>query len=80
MSKAQKTRMLKDIFKQDDEMSELEKMKDFDEMISESDRTEFEYEEYEEEIEIKAKDLAKYVKNSDELLRTKRMKQEEDDE
>ena len=61
-------------------MSELEKMKDFDEMISESDRTEFEYEEYEEEIEIKAKDLAKYVKNSDELLRTKRMKQEEDDE
>jgi len=31
-----------------------------------------EYEEYEEEIEIKAKDLAKYVANSDNLLKMKK--------
>ena len=47
--------------------------------MSESERTDAEFEEYEEEIEIKAKDLAKYVKNADELLRLKRMKEEDDD-
>ena len=31
-----------------------------------------EFEEYEEEIEIKAKDLAKYVKNSEDMLKMKK--------
>lgn len=32
---------------------------------------EFDYEEYEEEIEIKAKDLSKYVANADAYLKAK---------
>ena len=33
---------------------------------------EVEYEEYEEEIEIKAKDLAKYVQNAEQLMKLKK--------
>ena len=76
MTKAQKRKMLKDIFREDDSMLQLEKMKEYEEVMSDTERTEVEYEQFEEEIEIKAKDLAKYVKNSDEILRLKKMKQE----
>ena len=80
MSKAQKRKMLNDIFKEGDSMQELETMKDFEEVRSDSERTEDEFEYYEEEIEIKAKDLDKYVSNSEEILRIKRIKQEEEED
>ncbi len=40
-------------------------MAEFEEVAAANEKTEAEYEEYEEEIEIKAKDQAKYVKNAE---------------
>lgn len=80
MTKTQKRKMMKQIFKSDNSYDEAKEMmdKDFEEVISEQESNETEYEQIEEQIEIKAKDLQKYVKNAEELLRLKRNEDDED--
>ena len=82
MTKKQRRQMLKELFQGDDTDSmglNVQEKEDYEEVASQSEKTEAEYEEYEEEIEIKAKDLAKYVKNAEEILRLKRMKEEDEE-
>lgn len=75
--------MLNDIF-QGEENETMKQSKaeqpQYEELEAASERTQAEYEQYEQEIEIKAKDLAKYVKNADQLLRLKKQKEEEKSE
>ena len=62
MSKAEKRQMLNDIFKEGDYKEEIDLL---EEDVDETEQTEDDFEFYEEEMEIKAKDLIKYVKNSE---------------
>lgn len=56
--------------------SEKENAQNYD-PICNSKTQDFGYEEYEEEIEIKAADLSKYVENAEELLKIKKINIEE---
>ncbi len=63
--------MLKEIFNPNDKFAEPEKeVEKYEVMNEKSEDNDFEYEEYEEEIEIKAKDLSRYVENAASLLKT----------
>ena len=64
--------MLNEIFGHSKPVSKEEEDIDYEELRGEVETIEPEYEEYEEEIEIKAKDLAKYVNNSEDLLKMKK--------
>ena len=63
--------MLKEIFNQGDALPEKEP-ESYEEVDDKSDAPEPMYEEYEEEIEIKASELSKYVPNANALLKIKK--------
>ena len=71
LSKTQKKQMLKEIFGEKKEVVMDEKK--YNDEFEEVRQKEFEpeFEQYEEEIEIKASELAKYVNDADHLLKMK---------